>query len=143
MPAGQVQGPVDPRRPLGRRGEDLALAHFRALGFKPLARNQHRRFGEIDLLMYDGHTLVFAEVKTRHVRKDFSGAQDSARETLGWPSIAQFKRSRRALRRWLNEQGSDHPVIGDLRLDVIRVLLDENDNPVKLDHIEAAWEGAF
>jgi putative endonuclease len=121
----------------------LALAHFRGLGFRALARNEHRRFGEIDLLLYDGQTLVFAEVKTRHIQKGSTGVQDPGRETLGWPSIDQFKRSRKAVNKWLTEQGSDRPRIREMRFDVVKVLLDESDRPVRLDHIKAAWEGAW
>src|SRR5271166_210983 len=57
----------DLRRPLGRLGEDLAEAHLRGLGFATLARNERCRAGEIDLIAFDGRTLVFAEVKTRRV----------------------------------------------------------------------------
>ena len=46
----------------GTRGR----AHLRsALGFSPLGRNERTRYGEIDLIAFDGDTLVFAEVKTR------------------------------------------------------------------------------
>jgi hypothetical protein len=30
-----------------------------------------------------------------------------------------------------------------MRFDVVKVLLDESDRPVRLDHIKAAWEGAW
>src|ERR1700724_2656332 len=56
---------VDPRRALGRRGEQLAADHLGRLGFAPVARNERTRYGEIDLIVFDGRTLVFAEVKTR------------------------------------------------------------------------------
>jgi Holliday junction resolvase-like predicted endonuclease len=56
---------VDPRRTLGRLGEDLAAAHLRRLGFATLARNVRTRHGEIDLIVFDGRVLAFVEVKTR------------------------------------------------------------------------------
>ncbi len=55
----------DPRRRLGRLGEDLAAAHLERLGLAMLARNVRTRHGEIDLIAFDGGTLVFVEVKTR------------------------------------------------------------------------------
>jgi Holliday junction resolvase-like predicted endonuclease len=55
---------ADPRHVLGRLGEDLAAAHFSRLGFTVLARNVRTRYGEIDLIAFDGRALVFAEVKT-------------------------------------------------------------------------------
>ena len=58
---------ADPRRALGALGEELAAAHLQRLGFVVLARNVRTRHGEIDLIAFDGRTLVFAEVKTRRV----------------------------------------------------------------------------
>ena len=56
---------TDVRHTAGRRGEDLAAEHLERLGFQVLARNHRTRFGELDLVAYDGETLVFAEVKPR------------------------------------------------------------------------------
>src|SRR4051794_41655506 len=56
---------ADPRQHLGRTGEDLALAHLERLGYALVARNHRTRWGEIDLVVHDGQTLVFVEVKTR------------------------------------------------------------------------------
>ena len=53
---------TDPRRTLGETGERLALAHLGRLGFALVARNHRTRFGEIDLIVFDGRTLVFVEV---------------------------------------------------------------------------------
>ena len=51
--------PKDPRHALGRLGEQLAATHLERLGFAILARNARTRYGEIDLIAFDGHTLVF------------------------------------------------------------------------------------
>ena len=56
---------ADPRHHLGRRGEELAAQHFERLGYEIVARNHRTRWGELDLVAFDGHTLVFCEVKTR------------------------------------------------------------------------------
>lgn len=52
-------------RPLDQRGEDAAAAHAAASGARIVARNWRGGGGEIDLVLEDGPTLVFAEVKTR------------------------------------------------------------------------------
>lgn len=52
-------------RATGARFEDLALAHLEAAGLRLVARNFHTRFGELDLVLRDGPTLVFAEVRYR------------------------------------------------------------------------------
>ena len=53
------------RRAAGLRWESRALEHLRGHGLEPVARNFHSRFGEIDLVMRDGATLVFVEVRYR------------------------------------------------------------------------------
>jgi len=48
----------DHRRVLGRYGERIAGEHLRARGFTLLARNYRTRRGEIDLIAFDGRTLI-------------------------------------------------------------------------------------
>ena len=57
----------------GRQAEDLALEHLRDQGLQPVERNYRSRFGEIDLIMLDGSTLVFVEVRFRSSDR-FGGA---------------------------------------------------------------------
>jgi putative endonuclease len=140
IPAGEVDGAGDPRRPLGRRGEDQVLAHFQRLGFELVACNQHRRFAELDLVVFDGHTLVFVEVKTRHTREQACGFQRYD-GSLGWPSVRQAQGLRNAARSWLTEQGPRRPRASEIRFDVVRVLLDREERLVSLDHLQAVWEG--
>ena len=56
---------VIPEKSLGQRGEDAAARHLRTKGYKVLARGNRLRTGELDLVMLDGRTIVFIEVKTR------------------------------------------------------------------------------
>jgi putative endonuclease len=60
----------------GVRGETYAYWYLRCAGYVFIARNFLPRAakGEIDLIGYDGETLVFVEVRTRTVREgDLSG----------------------------------------------------------------------
>lgn len=50
---------------LGRAAEDQALEELSAAGLQFLARNFRCRLGEIDLVMREGNTLVFVEVRAR------------------------------------------------------------------------------
>lgn len=49
----------------GAEAEQRAAAHLQARGLRLLARNWRCRFGEIDLVLLDGDTLVFVEVRAR------------------------------------------------------------------------------
>ena len=61
--------PTDHTKELGRRGEELAAAHFSRLGYRVLDRNHRTRFGELDLVLADeaDATIVFCEVKSRRL----------------------------------------------------------------------------
>ncbi len=56
---------IDLRHHLGRVGERLAREHLERLGYRVVASNYRTRFGELDLILRHGATLVFAEVKLR------------------------------------------------------------------------------
>lgn len=56
---------ADPRHTLGEKGELLAERCLRRLGMRVLARRYATPAGELDLVMLDGRTLVFVEVKTQ------------------------------------------------------------------------------
>jgi putative endonuclease len=59
-------GPVgDARVRFGRSGEALAEAYLTARGFHLIERRFRLRNGEIDLVMADGPTVVFVEVRRR------------------------------------------------------------------------------
>lgn len=57
------------RRQLGQRGEQLAAEYIQQQGYRLAEQNYRCRLGEIDLIAWDGRTLVFIEVKTkRHMQ---------------------------------------------------------------------------
>ncbi len=120
---------TDVRHVAGQRGEDLAAEHLQRLGFQILARNHRTRFGELDLVAYDGDVLVFVEVKTRR-----SDARDP------WENLHDRKRSqvRRMAIAWLTE-GNNRPYSAQLRFDGIAVLLDSGGGRARQDHLEAAF----
>jgi putative endonuclease len=64
---------VDTRQ-RGRYWERAAESFLQKRGLKTLQRNFQARFGEIDLVMLDGETLVFTEVRYRANQRHGSGA---------------------------------------------------------------------
>lgn len=118
------------RKHLGRLGEQLAADHFGRLGYDVLARNHHTRYGELDLVLSDGRTLVFCEVKTRRI-----GSGGDPFEAL---HPAKQEQVRRMAAAWLAEP-SDRPWHDDLRFDAVGVLVDRFDELVRLDHLQGAF----
>jgi len=60
----------------GLAAEKIAETFLRKQGLKLVEQNYHCRFGEIDLIMQDGKTLVFCEVRLRS-NQQFGGAAAS------------------------------------------------------------------
>ena len=121
----------DRRVAIGRSGEAMAERYLANLGYRLLARRYRLRGGEIDLVMEDGATLVFVEVRRRR-----SGRGGDPLE-----SISPRKRSRiiRAARLFLNSRRlEDRPC----RFDVVGVRDREEGEPViahVVDAFRADW----
>jgi len=62
------------RRTRGATVEAAARAHLRAAGLEDIAINARYRLGELDLVMRDGDTLVFVEVRYRRDARYGGGA---------------------------------------------------------------------
>ena len=58
---------------VGVQAEALAAAYLKKQGLELITSNYRCRFGEIDLIMRDGTTLVFVEVRLRS-NANFGGA---------------------------------------------------------------------
>ncbi len=117
----------DRRHILGRVGERLALEHYERLGFRLLERNYRSPAGELDLIVYDGETIVFAEVKTRR-----AGGLDPVESV----TPAKQRRLRRLAAGWLGDQ-TGIPRAGELRFDAVGVVIDRGGRLVALDQREA------
>jgi len=60
----------------GAQAEQTAARFLQQQGLRLIQANYRCRYGEIDLILKDGATLVFAEVRMRS-RSDFGGAAAS------------------------------------------------------------------
>jgi len=60
----------------GAQAERWAAEYLQQQGLKPVTQNYRSHFGEIDLIMQDGVTLVFIEVRQRSSTR-FGGAAAS------------------------------------------------------------------
>lgn len=128
----------DPRQTLGRRGEEFAAEHLHRLGFAPLGRNERTRYGEIDLIAFNGETLVFVEVKSRRVDLR-PGRPRPDQQPLHWLRPRQRIRLRKLATAWLADEKHIRPTAHTIRFDAIGVMIDSRDRLLRLDHIEGAW----
>ena len=121
----------DARRHLGRLGEQLAAEHLQRLGFAILARNYRTRWGELDIVAFDGTVLAFCEVKTRH-------AGSPAGTALEAVDPRKRSRVRGMARSWLAQE-TERPYAPALRFDAIGVTFDRSGQLVRLEHLEGAF----
>lgn len=66
--------PTADRRSRGAAVEAAARAYLSRAGLRDVAANANYRFGELDLVMLDGSTLVFVEVRYRRDARFGGGA---------------------------------------------------------------------
>ena len=118
---------MDGRGELGRRGEAVAVEFLRAQQYTIVTRNYRCRAGEIDLVAFDGKTLVFVEVRSRS-----STAAGTPLESVDGRKQARVSRVAQqfcAMRGWLDR---------DARFDVVGVRFDAD--PPAVDHVRGAFE---
>jgi putative endonuclease len=105
----------------GRRGEDGAYFHLRALGYTLVARRWRspRLNGDLDLVAWDGDTLVIFEVKTR-TTADPAAMFAPAETAVDGPKQDQLRLMASAYLRQIPEH---HRATVALRFDVLSVYL--------------------
>ena len=106
------------RQELGAFGEQVAVGHLQNLGLRILQRNWRCRYGELDVIAADEHTLVFVEVKTR-TGDGFGGLECAV-------TPQKVRRLRRLAALWLAGQDADW---ADLRIDVVGVRIGRSRTP--------------
>ncbi len=84
------------RQIAGAAAEDAACAHLLAAGCRLLARNCVFRVGELDLVMMEGQTVLFVEVRLRRDDR-FGGAVASV-------DAGKRRKIARAAQAWLSAQ---------------------------------------
>ena len=111
------------RKALGKRGEDAALKFLESMGMVLIDRNIHSRTGEIDLIVRDGETLVFCEVKTRRG----VGAAPAVESY----TATQIGRLRKQIQVYLMK----NPWDGPLRVDVVALQKALGSQAYRVEHL--------
>jgi putative endonuclease len=118
------------RKRLGDAGEEVAADHLIRSGFRILERNYRTRWGELDLVAFDGTTIAFVEVKSRIAaagRTPFESVHSRKQQQV-----------RRMASSWLSER-RPRPYAKVLRFDAIAVTFDGAGRLASLEHLEAAF----
>jgi putative endonuclease len=97
-------------RGLGQFGEAWALGYLHRLGYRVVDRNVRFRSGELDIVAYDGASLVFVEVKCRR-----SSVYGSPEESI---SPRRYDRLARAATEYLASRELEDSTV---RLDLLAV----------------------
>jgi putative endonuclease len=105
--------------------ERLVCDYLQSKGLQLLQRNFFSRYGEIDLIMRDGDTLVFVEVRYRKNR-NYGGAAASVTPA----------KQQRIIKTALNYQQQNAPQDG-MRFDVVAV----EGNASRIEWIQNAFAG--
>ncbi len=113
----------------GHEAERQAETYLTSCGLRLLARNLRAGRGEIDLVMADGNTLVFVEVRARKI-----GAPVSATESI---TPTKQRKLRETAERLL--QSTPEWQDRTCRFDVIAVQLAAADHPSAIDWIPDAF----
>jgi putative endonuclease len=102
--------PAARKRALGQLGERLAAQHIEARGYRLIERNYRCPYGELDILAWDGDTLVAVEVRTR-----LGGTEAAPEESIG-------RRKRERLCGLAEHYRAERfPDVQRLRIDVVAV----------------------
>ena len=110
----------------GSTGEIKAYRYLRRHGYKIVARNYRKRFGEVDLIGWDGDTLAFIEVKSR------------THQAHGRPEEAVHPAKQRQICRVAREYRSRHQLHDiNYRFDIVSI-----DGPVGKERL-VLLKGAF
>lgn len=110
---------------LGNTGESIASTYLQRQGYRIISRNFKARYGEIDIICIHRSTLVFVEVKTRQGRE------------FGLPEEAVTPKKLQEVVKTADFFVSTHHGLPEsLRIDVIGIELDEQENVMYFNHIE-------
>lgn len=110
---------------LGKKGEEMAVAHLVAKGYEIIARNFIYQKAEVDIIARKGDVLAVVEVKTRST-PDFGDPQDFVKKK-------KIQNLVKAIDYFVNE----HQLNVEVRFDIIAII--ENKSGTRLEHLEDAF----
>ncbi|TWI58463.1 putative endonuclease [Pseudomonas duriflava] len=117
-------------RERGLAAENLALDHLQRHRLKLLVRNWSCRLGELDLVMLDGDTVVFVEVRSRR-HSAWGGAIESVDARKRQRLVAAAESFLQNETRWARQP---------CRFDVVAISPTATAQPLRLEWIKNAFD---
>jgi putative endonuclease len=115
------------RQYCGQQGEQIAVDYLQRQGYRIQQQNYRCRRGEIDIIAWDGTTLVFVEVKTK------------GQTAFGAPQAMVDYRKQKTMVRVAMTYVQQHQLQNTaLRFDVVAIILPSDGRP-EVTHVPAAF----
>lgn len=114
-------------RKLGDRAEDMVVEYACGRGWKILARNWEKPWGEIDIVAREGATVLFIEVKAQSAPSPWFKPEDHF-------DFRKRERLTRTCQSYLLENGYDDDA--DYRIDLAAVEMDHADPAEQIRYYE-------
>lgn len=112
----------------GMQGEALVARYLRERGYRLAAHGYCSRYGEIDLIAWDGDVLCFVEVKTRP-NLDIALPRE-------YVTPQKQNKLRKTARMYLAEKRLDCPA----RFDVAEVYAEHGFDEARIEYLENAFQ---
>ena len=118
---------------LGELGEKIAQKHLKKKGYKILARNFKRKWGEIDIVAKKGKKIVFIEVKTIRQKEEF------------FPEDEIDRKKKRQLIKMAQIYLQEFKIPLDIswQIDIIAIEISSNRKKAKIRHYKNAVEDIY
>ena len=111
----------------GKAGEHAAAEFLLNKGYEILKRNYRAGRNELDIIACKEQILVFVEIKTRTT------------EVFGYPEEAVGYKKQEHIRKASGTYIYENRYMGEIRYDIVSVLMDQCQNVKSIFHIEDAF----
>lgn len=104
------------KKEIGDIGEKAARSYIEGIGYNIINANYRSKYGEIDIIAYDGTTLAFIEVKSRRGTR------------YGTPGEAvDWNKQKRMIKTAMSYLSQNKTFYGQLRFDVVEVIIKDKE----------------
>ncbi len=112
----------------GSKGEDIAREYLQNKGYRVIDQNFRNKFGEIDLIMSKGNTLIFIEVKLK-IGEQFGTPEGM----IGPRKLLQVQKTAEM---FLQKYPQINKNFASYQIDAFCIVLNKNNQILRVNHYE-------